>query len=73
MSVWRMLLDLPTQLGHIGPAAGTAGIVQLLKVAQSFLALGVVLLARQLGCWDDVALEWRIEEKARERDVHPWW
>lgn len=41
-AVRRMLVDLPAQLGHIFPAAGAAGVVQLLQVPDCLFTLGVL-------------------------------
>lgn len=58
LAVRRMFLDLPAQLGHIGPPSSTASVVQLGNVALGLLVLCAVLLKRKPGCGDDVAVKY---------------
>jgi hypothetical protein len=71
MAVRRMLLDLPAQLGDIAPPPGTARVVELRDIAQRLVALGVVLLQRELECAHDVARGARGAVGSRTGNVPP--
>lgn len=74
LSVRRMFLDLPAQLGDIAPPPSTARVIELGDVAQGLVALGVVLLQRELECGDDVARGISSRSRGRGKvNVHPSW
>ena len=47
LAVRCVFLNLPAQLGDVAPPAGAAGVVELPKVAQRLVALGLNLRQRE--------------------------